>query len=50
MEQPDDGFYKFFLLNIFFCAPRIMTLPVPAHVMFIQGNLIEGFVLKKEFQ
>ena len=48
MEQPDDGFFKKILLNI--CAPRIMTLLVPAHFMFIQENLIEGFVLKKEFQ
>ena len=48
MEQPDDGFFKFFLLNM--CAPRITTLFVPAHFMFIQENLIESFVLEKEFQ
>ena len=48
MEQPDDGFFKKNLLNM--CAPRIMTLLVPAHFMFIQENLIESFVLKKEFQ
>ena len=47
MEQPDDGFFKFFLLHM--CARRIMTLLVPAHFMFIKENLIEGFVLKKEF-
>ena len=48
MEQPDDGFFKFFFVK--HVAPRIMTLLVPAHFMFIQENLIEGFVLKKEFQ
>ena len=48
MEQPDDSFLKLFLSNI--CAPRIMSLLVPAHFMFIQEILIDGFVLKKEFQ
>ena len=48
MEQPDDSFLKLFLSNI--CAPRIMSLLVPAHFMFIQGFLIDGFLLKKEFQ
>ena len=48
MEQPDDGFLNsFFLLNMF--APRIMALLVPAHFMFIQEILIEGFILKKNF-
>ena len=45
MEQPDDGFLIFFLLNM--CAPRIMTLLVPVHFLFIQEILIEGFVLEK---
>ena len=44
MEQPDDGFFKFFFVK--HVAPRIMTLLVPAHFMFIQENLIEAFVLK----
>ena len=48
MEQPDDGLLSFFWLNM--CAPRIMSLLVPAHFMFIQEILIEGFILKKEFQ
>ena len=48
MEQPDDGFLSFFWLNM--CAPRIMSFLVPAHFMFIQEILIEGFILKKEFQ
>ena len=45
MEEPDDGFLKFFLLNM--CAPRIMALLVPVHFMFMQEILMEGFVLKK---
>ena len=48
MEQPDDSFFKLFLSKI--CAPRIMSLLVPAHFMFIQGFLIDGIVLEKEFQ
>ena len=44
MEQPDDGFLIFFLLNM--CAPRIMAFLVPVHFLFIQEFLIEGFVLK----
>ena len=47
MEQPDDGLLSFFWLNM--CAPRIMSLLVPAHFMFIQEILIEGFILKKNF-
>ena len=47
MEQPDDGFLKYFLLNM--CAPRIMALLVPVHFIFIQEILIEGFVLKNNF-
>ena len=47
MKQPDDRFLKFFLLNMW--APRIMAFLVPAHFMFIQEILIEGFVLKKNF-
>ena len=38
----------FFLLNM--CAPRTTALLVPAHFMFIQEILIDGFVLKKECQ
>ena len=45
MEQPDDGFLIFFLLNM--CVPRIMALSVPVHFLFIQEILIEGFVLEK---
>ena len=45
MEEPDDGFLKFFLLNM--CAPRIMALLVPVHFMFMQEILMVGFVLKK---
>ena len=45
MEQPDDVFFIFFLLNM--CAPRIMALLVPVHFLFIQEILIEGFVLEK---
>ena len=48
MEQTDDGFFNFFLLNM--CAPRTMVLLLPAHFMFMQEILIEGFVIKKEFQ
>ena len=48
MEQPDDNFLKFFLLNM--CSPRTTALLVPAYFMFIQEILIDGFVLKKEFQ
>ena len=48
MEQPDDSFLKFFLLNM--CSPRTTALLVPAHFMFIQEILIDGFVSKKEFQ
>ena len=47
MEQPDDGFLKFFLLNM--CALRIMDLLVPAHFMFIQEILTDGFILKTNF-
>ena len=60
MEQPDDDFLIFFLLNM--CAPRIMALLVPVyfilyenfllvpiHFMFIRELLTEGFVLKKHF-
>ena len=45
IEQPDNGFFNFFLLNM--CTPRIMALLVPVNFMFTQEILIEGFVLKK---
>ena len=48
MEEPDDDFLKFILLNLF--ASLIMALLVPVHFKFIQENLVEGFVSKKEFQ
>ena len=32
------------------CAPRIMALLEPAHFMFTQEIIIEGFLLKNEFQ
>ena len=44
MEEPDDNFLNFFLLNM--CAPKIMTLLVLIHFMFIREILTEGFVLK----
>ena len=47
MEEPDDDFLKFFLLNM--RAPKIMALLVPVHFMFIREILAEGFVLKKNF-
>ena len=47
MEEPDDDFLKFSLLNM--CAPKIMALLVPIHFMFIRELLTEGFVLKKNF-
>ena len=34
MEQLDDGFLEIFLLDM--CAPRIMALLVPVHLMFIR--------------
>ena len=40
MEEPDDDFLKFILL---------MALLVPVNFMFIQENLVEGFVSKKNF-
>ena len=42
MEYPDDGFLKFFLLNM--CAPMIMALLVPVDFLFLQEILIESFV------
>ena len=45
MEQADDGFLIFYLLNM--CAARIIALLVPVHFLFIQEILKEGFVLKK---
>ena len=47
MEEPDNNFLKFFLLNM--RAPKIMALLVPVHFMFIREILAEGFVLKKNF-
>ena len=47
MEEPDDDFLKFILLNLF--ASLIMALLVPVHFMFIQENFVEGFVSKKNF-
>ena len=38
MEEPDDDFLKFFLLNM--CAPKIMALLVPVHFMFIRELLV----------
>ena len=43
MEEPDDDFLNFFLLNM--CAPKIMALLVPVHFMW--KILTEGFVLRK---
>ena len=34
MEQPDDGFLKYFLLKI--CVPRIIALLVPTDFTFIK--------------
>ena len=34
MEHRDDGFLEIFSLNM--CAPRIMALLVPVHLMFIR--------------
>ena len=39
--------WGFFWLNM---CPWIMSLLLPAHFMFIQEILMEGFILKKEFQ
>ena len=47
MEEPDDNFLKFFLLNM--RAPKIMALLVPVHFMFIREILADGFVLKNNF-
>ena len=47
MEEPENDFLKFILLNLF--AFLIMVLLVPVHFMFIQENLVEGFVSKKNF-
>ena len=47
MEEPDDDFLKLFLLNM--RAPKIITLLVPVHFMFIREILAESFVLKKNF-
>ena len=47
MEEPDDDFLKFFLLNM--RAPKIMALLVPVHFMFIREIFAEDFVLKKNF-
>ena len=47
MEEPDDDFLKFILLNLF--ASLIMALLLPVNFMFIQENLVEGFVSKKNF-
>ena len=47
MEEPDDDFLKFFLLNM--RAPKIMALLVLVNFMFIWEILAEGFVLKKNF-
>ena len=38
MEEPDDDFLKFFLLNM--CTPKIMALLAPVHFMFIQEILV----------
>ena len=46
-EEPDDDFLKFILLNFF--ASLIVALLVPVHFMFMQKNLVEGFVSKKNF-
>ena len=40
MEEPDDDFLKFILL---------MAFLVPVNFMFIQENLVEGFISKKNF-
>ena len=48
MERPDDGFLKYFLLKM--CVPRIIALLVPTDFTFKKENLIDGFILKKEFQ
>ena len=47
MEESDDDFLKFFLLNM--RAPKIMALLAPVHFMFIREILGEGFVLKNNF-
>ena len=47
MEEPDDDFSNFFLLNM--RAPKIMALLVPVHFIFIREILAEGFLLKKNF-
>ena len=47
MEEPDDDFLKFFLLNM--CAPMVMALLVPVHFTLLREILEEGFVLKKKF-
>ena len=47
MEEPDDDFLKFVLLNLF--ASLIMAFLVPVHFMFIQENLVKSFVSKKNF-
>ena len=47
MEEPDDDFLKLILLNLF--ASLIMALLVTVNVMFIQENLVKGFVSKKNF-
>ena len=60
MEEPDDDFLKFSLLNM--CAPKIMALLVPVHFMFIREILVgtrtfyvytrnsyRGFCFKKNF-
>ena len=47
MEEPDDDFLKFILLNLF--ASLIMALLTPVNFMYIQENLVEGFVSKKNF-
>ena len=48
MERPDDGFLKYFFLKM--CVPRIIALLVPTDFTFKKENLIDGFILKKEFQ
>ena len=47
MEEPDDDFFRFILLNLL--ASLIIALLVPVHFMFIQKNFVEGFVSKKNF-
>ena len=45
MEESDDDFLKFILLNLF--ASSFMVVSVPLHFMFIQENLVDGIVSKR---